>query len=62
MSPGGRRLATESENKTIRLWNMDSEALTRCSASYPAGVIQLITFSPDCRVVATTYADQNMML
>ncbi|OJJ83405.1 WD40 repeat domain-containing protein [Aspergillus glaucus CBS 516.65] len=62
MSPDGRRLATASEDKTIRLWNVESEALTRRSATYPASMIELIVFSPDCRVVATTSADQDVTL
>lgn len=62
MSPDGQRLATASEDKTIRLWNVESAALTRRSVTYPAGKVELIAFSPDCGVVATTSMDQDVTL
>lgn len=62
MSPDGRRLATASEDKAIRLWNVESEALIRLPATYPASMIELIAFLPNCRVVAMTSTDQDVTL
>src|SRR5262249_52026393 len=60
-SPDGKTLASLSDRKTIRLWDIASGKVIRELASSPTGVNSL-AFAPDGKYVAAVGADQNLRL
>jgi WD40 repeat protein len=52
VSPDGARLATGSQDRTVRLWDLESGSLVRASDEHRD--IRSLVFSPDGQLLATT--------
>lgn len=59
ISPDGRMLASGSEDRTIRLWNLDSEEPPRVLLGHAGGVYSLV-FNPDGRTLISGSADRTI--
>ena len=57
-SPGGRLLATSSEEKAIRVWDLESREMLMEMRGHEAPIISL-AFSPDGKAVATAARDYS---
>lgn len=60
-SPDGQLLASSSEDKTIRLWNVDSGELVKTLTGHQSRVTT-VTFRPDGELVASGSADKTIKL
>lgn len=58
---GGRLLATGSEDKTVKLWELPSGRETRVIGAH-TGAITAVAFSADGRTIATGSADKTVKL
>jgi WD40 repeat protein len=58
-SPDGKYLATCSEDKTRRIWNIEQK---RAVATIDDRSTRVLTFSPDGKLLATGQHDSNIML
>jgi WD40 repeat protein len=60
-SPDGRYLASSSEDKTVRLWELPSGSDVRTLKGH-AGAVRSVAFSPDGRVLASGSADNTVKI
>ncbi len=60
-SPGGRLMASVSNDKTARLWDLKTGRAVRVFAGHTR-VVQSVAFSPDGRVLATGSSDFTVRL
>jgi len=60
-SPDGRRIATGSIDRTLKLWNVD-RLLNRNTFARHAESVNDLTLSPDGRWIATTSSDNTMRI
>jgi WD40 repeat protein len=60
-SPGGRTLASGSEDKTIILWDVSTGQQIRTLEGH-AGWVSSVVFSPDGRTLASGSSDGSIIL
>lgn len=60
-SPDGQNLASASGDKTVRLWDLNSETPYRTMEGHK-GWVMYVAFSPDCTIVASAGMDNNLIL
>jgi WD40 repeat protein len=61
ISPDGKRLASGSNDSTIKLWQLPSGALTNTLTKHTKAV-QALAFSPDGKILASADANQTIRL
>jgi len=54
-SPDGKRIASGSSDKTVKLWNAESGQLLKII--YNAGSVSSVCFSPDGKLIASNYIE-----
>ena len=60
-SPDGRRLASGSFDRTVRLWDVETGACVRTLEGH-GDVVYSVCFSPDGRMVASGNSDETVRL
>jgi WD40 repeat protein len=60
-SPGGKILATESWDKTIKLWDVATGTMLRTLAGHTNSV-RSVAFSPDGKILASGSWDGTILL
>ncbi|BAY91236.1 WD-40 repeat-containing protein [Microchaete diplosiphon NIES-3275] len=60
-SPNGKMIATVSKDKTLKLWDLQGQELTKSRLKYYVGVTQ-VAFSPDSQTLATVIHNKTVQL
>ena len=60
-SPDGRRLASGSEDRTVRLWDVEKGACVKTLEEH-GDYVKSVCFSPDGRTVASCSSDMTARL
>ena len=60
-SPDGRRLASGSRDRTVRLWDVETGACVRTLEGHDH-IVNSVSFSPDGRMVASCSFDKTVRL
>nr|MBD2222450.1 CHAT domain-containing protein [Calothrix sp. FACHB-1219] len=61
ISPNGKMIATVSKDKTLKLWDLQGQELTKSRLKYYVGVTQ-VAFSPDSQTLATVIHNKTVQL
>jgi hypothetical protein len=59
-SPDGKTIATGSDDKTVKLWNLNGQEMTTLKGH--SGIVTSVVFSPDGKTIAARSSDKTVKL